>query len=92
MRSYEYLLYGDKNSYGQSELNEQVAGTTKLAISRVTQAIQDNIKYSNIDYIGLTHDKAINDNYVIKYGNELLKVQSVNPDGRFIQVFMSESV
>lgn len=92
MRSYEYLLYGDDDSYGQASLDKQPVGTVKMAISRVTQSIQDSIKYKGADYIGLTHDKAVNDKFVIKYGDELLKVLYTNPDGRYIQVFMSETV
>ena len=92
MRSYDYLLYGDDDSYGQAALSPEVKGSVKMSINSTTQAIQDNIKYKGAEYIGLTHDKSINDKFVIKYGDEKLKVLYVNPAGRYIQVFMSETV
>lgn len=96
MRNYEYCLYGDNDGYGQSTLikdddgNPVVQGTIKIAISITNQSIQDNINYKGATYIGLSQDKGVNDKYVIKYRDELLKVLYVNPAGRFTQVFMEK--
>lgn len=94
MRTYEYYLYDEDNSYGQSTLiadendNPIVQGTVKIAINTTTQSIQDNIRYKGATYIGLTMDKNISDKYVVQYNDEQLKVLYVNPKGIFIQVFM----
>lgn len=94
MRNYDYYLLGDDNGYGQitiirdEDLNPIAQGTVKLSINTITQAVTDDIRYSDATYIGLTHDRNINDTYIIQYGNELLKVKYVNPDGRYTQVFL----
>ena len=95
MRAYEYYLYGDKDSYGQQKLitNESgepaVQGLIDISITITAQSIQDNINYKNATYLGLTLD-AIDDSYVIQYGELKLKVLYVNAQGRITQVFMSE--
>ena len=87
-RSYDYQLYGEKNAYGQPSLSEEVQGSIKMAIYTTSQAIQENINYKGAQYLGLTHDRKINNKYVISYGSEKLKVLYTNPQGRYIQVFM----
>lgn len=90
MRDYEYYnLYAD-NGYGQPTLTETVQGTVKMAINNTSQSVQDNIKYLNATYIGLTLNSNINDTYVIKYGETKLKVLYVQRKGIYKQVFMSE--
>lgn len=95
MRNYEYFLYDSDNDYGQPSLikdengEPKVQGTIKLSISTTSQSVQDNINYSNASYIALTLDKNINDTYVIKYGEQLLKVLYVTPT-RFKQVFLGD--
>lgn len=89
MREYEYYLLGEDNGYGQLTITPDVQGVVKLSITTLTKAVTDDIRYSDASYIGLTQDKTIKDTYVIKYGDELLKVQYVNPDGRYTQVFLA---
>ena len=94
MREYDYYLLGKDNGYGQSTLilddNMQPLkqGIVKLSISRITQAVTEDIRYSDSTYVGITMDRDVDDTYIIQYGPELLKVKYVNPDGRFTQVFM----
>lgn len=94
MRTYDYYLIGESNAYGQATVirdsnGDPIAqGTVKMSISTITQSIADDIRYTDSTYIGLTYDRNINDTYIIQYGNELLKVQYVNTDGRHTQVFM----
>lgn len=96
MRNYDYYLLGDDNGYGQitlirdDEANPVKQGEIKISINILTKAVTDNIRYSNASYIGLTQDRNINDSYVIQYGDELLKVQYVNTDGRYTQVFLGD--
>ena len=92
MRSYNYFTLGEKNSYGQPQMPAKDAapeGQIKMAINTSSQGIQDNVKYKDCSYVGLTHAE-VNDTYIIQYGNERLKVQYVNPKGRLKQVFMKE--
>ena len=88
MREYDYFLYTGIDEYGQSALDETVKGKVKMSINLTSQAIQDNILYKDCSYLGLTFDKSIDDTYVIKYGNDKLKVKYINPTGRYNQVFM----
>ena len=93
MRAYDYYLLGDDNGYGQitlirdenGELIKQ--GSVRMSITVLVKAVSDDIRYSDASYIGLTNDN-INDTYVIQYGDQLLKVQYVIPDGRYTQVFL----
>ena len=89
MRLYDFYLYGDKNEYGQKQLSEDVKGKVLIAIYTTNQSIQDNINYRNASYIGLTNDNTISDSYVIKYGNEKLKVLYIQPLGRYKQVYLA---
>jgi hypothetical protein len=90
MRTYDYFTFGDSNGYGSPSLSKEPKGTIKIAINTTSQSVQDNIKYKSATYIGLTHDKDIDDTYVIAFGKEKLKVLYVQPKGRYTQVFMSE--
>ena len=73
-KEYNYYLYGDNDAYGQPKLSEEVKGTVKIAIYDNIKAVQDSPDYISDEYIGLTYDKAINDKYVIQYGDKKLKV------------------
>ena len=88
MRTCDYYTYGSADKYGQPQLSETPQGSIKIAINITSQAIQDNILYEDCSYIGLTLDSAVNDTFVIRYGNEKLKVLYVNPKGRYKQVFL----
>jgi hypothetical protein len=58
-----------------------------MSISTLTKTVSDDIRFTDASYIGLTQND-INDTYVIQFGDELLKVQYVNKDGRYTQVFL----
>lgn len=96
MKLYDYYAYGDTNNYGQQSLIKDetgepvVQGSIRMAINLTSQSVQDNINYKDCSYLGLTFDRNINDAFVIKYGEQKLKVQYVNPMGRYIQVFLKE--
>lgn len=87
MRDYTYSTLGSIDEYGVQTLTP-ASGTIKLSINISSQSIQDNINYQNCNYVGLTMNKSINDKIVIDYGEEKLKVQYVNPLGRYAQVFL----
>lgn len=94
MKTYFYYAFGDSNNYAQQTLikdetgEPKIQGSIKMAINITSQSIQDNVNYKDSSYIGLTLDKNVSDAYVILYGEEKLKVQYVNPMGRYIQVFL----
>lgn len=90
MRTYDYYTFGDLDDYGQLKLSEEVKGSVKMAIYPTSQTVQDNILYLNAQYMGLTHDKTVNDTFVIKYGEVKLKVLYVSALGRLQQVFMAK--
>lgn len=90
MRSYNYFTFGAPNAYGQPQLSKEPVGKVKLSIYTTNQSVQANINYLNANYIGFTHDKSINDKYVIEYGEERLKVLYTSKQGRFIQVFLAK--
>lgn len=89
MRTYAYFTLGGADDYGQPVLSD-IKGTVKMAINLNSQTVTDNIKYTDTVYIGLTHDKDIDDTYVIQYGKEKLKVLYVNAFGRYKQVHLGE--
>lgn len=94
MRNYDYFTLGGVDAYGQPHIpsiNDIPVGQIKMAINISSQSVQDNINYKDCNYIGLTQAE-VDDTYVIKYGNELLKVLYVNTKGRLKQVFLSELV
>lgn len=87
MRPYDYFTFGDKDAYGQAQLSKTAQGSIKMAINTTSTNIQDNIRYKDATYIGLTHS-LLDESFVIQYGEEKLKVLYVVPKGRFKQVFM----
>lgn len=88
IRAYNYFTIGAEDAYGQAQVSDEVKGTIKMAIYITSQSVQDNINFQDCSFVGLTTDKLVNDKMVIQYGEEKLKVQYVNPKGRFIQVFL----
>ena len=87
MRKYDYYTFGENNAYGQPQLSDK-KGTIKMAIHLITEAIEENSFYSGANYIGLTLE-AIDSTYVIQYGEEKLKVLTVNPQGKYKQVSLA---
>ena len=90
MRTYNYFLKGGKDSLGFPMVSEEPQGTVKMAININNQYMTDNILYSGCSYVGLTYDSEINDSYSIEYGEEMLNVKYVNPQGRLRQVFLEK--
>ena len=92
MRFYDYYLIGALDEYKQPQLPAKDAipnGSIKMCINTISQSIAENIKYQNATYIGNTLAD-ITDKYIIKYGDQRLKVLYINPKGRYKSVFMTE--
>ena len=87
MRYYDYFTFGEKNAYGQPQLSAEPIGQVKMSINTISTAIQDNTRYKDATYIGLT-PSLLDDKCVIQYGEEKLKVLYVLPKGRYKQVFL----
>lgn len=90
MKSYDFLLYGERNEYGQEALSDEPQGKIKMTIYPLTQVVGNSIKYKDATFIGFTQDKNINDGFVIIYEDKRLKVLYPIKMGRFTQVFLSE--
>lgn len=90
MRTYNYFTLEDRDEYGQPRLSDTPKGQVKMAISVTSQNVQDNILYSNATFMGLTHNKSINDKFVIEYEGMKLKVLYVSAQGRYRAVFMAK--
>jgi hypothetical protein len=89
-RTYDFFTFGDRDEYGQPKLSEEVMGAVKMAITTTSQNVQDNVLYSGASYMGLTHDKRVNDSFVIDYEGTKLKVLYTSPQGRLRAVFMAK--
>ena len=89
MRQYNYFTFGAPDKYGQPTLSTAPAGQIKMAIYLTSQSIQDNVLFEDCAYMGLTNATEVNSTYVIKYGEERLKVLYVSPKGRYKQVYMA---
>lgn len=87
MRYYDYFTFGNENEYGQPQLSKEKQGSIKMAINTISTAIQDNLRFEDATYIGLT-SSLLDDTYVIQYGEEKLKVLYVVSKGRLKQVYM----
>ena len=88
MRTYDYYTIGDVDEYGQPKTSKTPKGKIKIAIFETSQNIQDNIRYKDATYMGLTLASGVNDSFIIQFGDTQLKVLYVNTQGRFKQVFM----
>lgn len=89
-RSYDFFTFGELDEYGQPKLSEEVQGAVKMAITNTSQSVQDNVLYTGASYMGLTHDKRVNDSFVIDYEGTKLKVLYVSPQGRLRAAFLSK--
>lgn len=89
MQQYDYFTFGAYDEYGQPMVSKEPMGKIKMAVYITSQSIQDNVLYEDCAYIGLTKDSSINNTYVIKYGEERLKVLYVNSKGRLKQIYMA---
>lgn len=87
MRYYSYFSLGDKDEYGQEILPTLPTGEIRMAIYITGEAVQDNVNYTDANYIGLTTG-SITDECEIDYEGERLKVLYVYPKGRYKQVFL----
>lgn len=87
MRNYDYFTIRAADEYGQQTADNEAQGKIKMAIFSTSTAIQDNINYKQANYVGLTFG-AVNDSYIIQYGEQKLKVQYVITKGRLKQAFL----
>lgn len=90
MKDYNFYTLGEDDAYGQPQESTPLPlGKVRMSVNILSQAMSDNILYTDCEYLGLTHNANVDDTYIIEYGNERLKVKYVVPQTRFIQVFMA---
>lgn len=90
MKHYDYYTLGAADEYGQPHIpsiNDEPEGKIKMSLYITSLSTQDNINYKDSNYMALTRAN-VDDTYIIKNGNELLKVLTVNDAGRMKQVFL----
>ena len=92
MKLHKYYTLGEVDAYGVPQIpsiQDTPKGEIKIAINTFSVNNYTDIKFRDCTYIGLTLAE-VQDNYVIRYGDVLLKVLYINPDGRFKQVYLKE--
>lgn len=90
MKDYHYYLLGGIDSYGQPSKSTLSTDTIKIAIFTNSQSINESVTYSDTEYIGITYNNNINDDYIIKYTDSLnLKVEYAIPNGKKKQIFLT---
>lgn len=87
MREYDYYLVSDNDEYGQPLVNANPSGKIKMCINILTQAATGNVVYESASFIGLTK-QSVTEAYIIDFNGVKLKVNYVNPMGRYTQVYM----
>lgn len=91
IKKYNFFMYSAPDAYGQTKLSDEVKGSISMAIYNISTNIQNNVKYKEAEYIGLTKEKGIKDTFVIDYGEIKLKVLYTIPSKRkYTQVFLKE--
>ena len=70
-REYDYYKYGASDEYGQNTVPTKPTGKIKMSIYISAKNTQDNILYEGATYLGITHDKSVDSDYIIAYNNEL---------------------
>lgn len=85
---YNYYLIENNDEYGTSDVSIEIKGQVKMNINLTNQQISDDAIYKNAQFIGLTLDKDINENYIIEHEEMLLKVLYINKKGRYKQIYL----
>ena len=89
MRYYNFYLMNAADEYGQEQYTDEIMGSVKMAIYESSLAVINDVRYKDATYIGLT-PAALDDTYIIQYGEQKLKVLYAYSKGRLKQVFLKE--
>lgn len=86
MKHYNYRKLGELDEYGQPTTQPTIYDIL-MFVSLTNDKDRDNPLYRESSYVGITHDKNINDECVVTIDSFDYKVQYV-VHGRFNQVFL----
>lgn len=87
MRSYSCEILGALDEYAQS-IAAASTDTVLISLSEVNHSNNDNVLYSDAEYIGFTFNRDLDDTYILITDKGRLKVTYVNRDGRYNVVYL----
>ena len=85
----DVLTYSEElDKYGQKRQGTPTTRNTYMVVKIYSQRNVDDVKYVDVDVIGLTKDKDITTENVIQIGSDKYNVKYIIPSGRYTQVLM----
>ena len=88
-RIVEVLTYtNERDSYGQKRQSKPTPREVEMDIKIFSQVNVSDVRYVDVDVIGLTYDKSITDANQIKFDDRVYDVKYVIPSSRLNQILM----
>lgn len=88
-RIVEVLTYtNERDSYGQKRQSVPTPREVEMDIKIFSQVNVSDVRYVDVDVIGLTYDKSITDANQIKFDDRVYDVKYVIPSSRLNQILM----
>ena len=87
MRSYSCEILGALDEYAQP-IAAASTDTVLISLSEVNHSNNDNVLYSDAEYIGFTFNRDLDDTYILITDKGRLKATYVNRDGRYNVVYL----
>lgn len=88
-RIVEVLTYtNERDSYGQKRQSVPTSREVEMDIKIFSQVNVSDVRYVDVDVIGLTYDKSITDANQIKFDDRVYDVKYVIPSSRLNQILM----
>lgn len=88
-RIVEVLTYtNERDSYGQKRQSEPTPREVEMDIKIFSQVNVSDVRYVDVDVIGLTYDNSITDANQIKFDGRVYDVKYVIPSSRLNQILM----
>lgn len=89
LRPVTVITYSDEvDKYGQKRQGASSTRTVNMFVKMYSNSIENNPRFNDIDYIGLTWDKNISSENQIQFDNKTCNVKYMIPSGRLSQIFM----
>lgn len=87
----DVLTYtNSEDEYGQSRQNTPTVNTVQMVCKLQSQSLTGDMRYVDIDMIGITEDTSITDHNQVKINNVKYNVSYVIPSRRYTQVLMKK--
>lgn len=89
LQNVEVITYDNTiDDYGQLRQNEYTTRTIPMVCKIYSQVNTNDMRYVDVEMIGITKDKEISNENEIKLGNTYYQVLYVIPSSRYYQVLM----